>query len=64
MSDGDRWLTLTDAAKRVGRSERTIRNWVAWEEIKPTMKRFRESELIAVDKRMRARVGRPRKAKA
>ncbi|MCC2030632.1 helix-turn-helix transcriptional regulator [Microbacterium allomyrinae] len=58
MPTPDRWLTLSDAAKRVGRTERTLRNWVAADEIKPTLKRFRESDLIVADKRMRAKVGR------
>lgn len=55
-----RWLTLAEAAERVGRDERTIRRWVEREELAPMMGRFREADLIATEKRMRSRVGRPR----
>lgn len=64
MSAGiTRWLTLKDAAARVGKTERTIRNWVSWGELKPQMGRFSERELLAVEKAMRGRRGRPPKTK-
>lgn len=55
-----RWLTQAEAAARAGVTERTVRNWVAWEEIKPVMGRFRETDVIETEKRMRARRGRRR----
>lgn len=54
----NRWLTQAEAAARAGVTERTVRNWVAWEEIKPVMGRFRETDVIETEKRMRARRGR------
>jgi len=53
-----RWMTQSEAAARAGVTERTMRNWVAWEEIKPVMGRFRETDVIETEKRMRARRGR------
>jgi len=54
------WLTQEQAAARAGVTARTIRNWVAWGEIKPRLGRFDEKELVATEKRMRARRGRRR----
>ncbi|MFL2002283.1 helix-turn-helix domain-containing protein [Microbacterium sp. A1-JK] len=56
MSSG--YLTQQQAADRAGVTERTIRNWVLWGEIKPLMGRFKESDVISTEKRMRARRGR------
>lgn len=56
-------MTRAEAAQRVGRTERTIRNWERSGELTPTLGRFRESDLVEADRRMRARVGRPRKTK-
>lgn len=57
------WLTRKQAAARVKRSERTIRRW---EEagLRTFHGLFRESELVAMDKEMRSRVGRPKSDRA
>ena len=52
------WLTQEQAAARAGVTTRTIRNWVAWGELKPRLARFKESDVIETEKRMRARRGR------
>lgn len=52
------WLTQEQAAARAGVTARTIRNWVAWGELTPRLGRFKESDVIATEKRMRARRGR------
>ncbi len=59
----DRWLTLAEAAERVGRTNRSIRSWVQAGHIKPMLGRVRESELLAAEKLMRSRMhgGRPRR---
>lgn len=54
------WLTQEQAAARAGVTPRTIRNWVAWGEIKPRLGRFAEADIVATEKRMRARRGRRR----
>ena len=56
------WLTLAEAAEVAGRTERTIRNWVDADELKPRYGRFLREEVLAAEQRMRRRVGRPRKA--
>lgn len=53
-----RWLTIDQAAKRVHRSERTIRRWIS----DGLLRRFpdgrvRAEHLLDVDQRMRANVG-------
>lgn len=52
------WLTQEQAAERAGVTTRTIRNWVAWGELKPRLARFKESDVIETEKRMRERRGR------
>lgn len=52
------WLTQEQAAARAGVTARTIRNWVAWGELSPRLGRFKESDVIETEKRMRARRGR------
>lgn len=56
-----RWLTRKEAAERVGKTERTIRNWEDAKLLKPIIGRYREDELLRADRQMRGRVGRPRK---
>lgn len=53
-----RWLTVDEAAKRVGRSARTIRRWITDDELRrfPNGK-VRIEHLLDVDQRMRATVG-------
>jgi len=51
------------AARRVGKTERTIRNWLA-DGLPSTGGIIREDDLLEHDRRMRAKVGRPRKATA
>lgn len=60
----DRWLTLAEAAERVGRTSRSIRAWVQAGHLKPMLGRVRESELIAAEKLMRSRMhgGRPKRS--
>lgn len=55
------WLTLTEAADVAGRTERTIRNWVAAGELSSRHGRFVRDEVLATERRMRRKVGRPRK---
>jgi transposase len=57
------WLSIEEAAKRVGRSVRTIYRWGEGEnpELRITVNRVREDELLEVDRMMRKRLGRPRK---
>lgn len=61
------WLTIPDAARRVGRSRATIYRWA---EYNPATGRalldirggrVNEEQLLAVEQHMRSRVGRPRK---
>lgn len=56
----DRWLTRDEAAKRIDRSERTLYRWEQHDLIKPLLGRYRERDLLEVDRRMRGRRGRPR----
>jgi len=57
---GDAWLTLEEAAKRVDRGGSTIRRWIADGQLRRFPNgRVLESQLLATDARMRARVGRP-----
>lgn len=55
------WLTLAEAADAAGRTERTIRNWVASGELNPRQGRYMRDEVLAAEQRMRRKVGRPRK---
>lgn len=58
------WLTLTEAAEVAGRTERTIRNWVDAGVLKtPVHGRFTRDAVLAAERTMRRRVGRPRKAR-
>jgi hypothetical protein len=63
------WLTLTEAADRIraestalASAERRIRRWVEAGELQPIAGRFRTKDVLATEKRMRSRRGRPRKA--
>lgn len=58
---GDRWLSLPEAAVRVGRSQRTIRRWIESRHLTPILGRVRESTLLEADALMRSKIGRPRK---
>lgn len=61
------WLTLTEAAQRIqgdaalASAERRIRRWVDSGDLRPLAGRFRAADVLATEKRMRARRGRPRK---
>lgn len=62
------WLTLTEAAERVrtdgtalSSAERRIRRWVEAGELVPTAGRFRVVDILATERKMRSRRGRPRK---
>ncbi|WP_315072198.1 hypothetical protein [uncultured Microbacterium sp.] len=48
------WLTLAEAARR-------IRRWVESGDLTPFAGRFRAADILATEKKMRARRGRPRK---
>ncbi len=54
------WLTLAEAACVAGRTDRTIRNWVAAGELRAVHGRFNRDEVLATEQRMRRKVGRPR----
>lgn len=56
------WLTLREAAAAAGRTERTIRNWVDAGQLNPLYGRFSRDEVLKAEKRMRRKVGRPRKS--
>mgnify|MGYP001546699852 CR=1 FL=1 len=62
------WLTLTEAAERIraegtalASAERRIRRWVESGDLKPLAGRFRAVDVLATEKKMRSRRGRPRK---
>ncbi|WP_314097878.1 helix-turn-helix domain-containing protein [Microbacterium foliorum] len=55
------WLTLAEAAALAGRTERTIRNWVEAGQLRLHHGRFKRDEVLATEKQMRQRIGRPRK---
>ncbi|KTR76173.1 hypothetical protein NS234_12140 [Microbacterium oxydans] len=56
------WLTLAEAAAVAGRTERSIRNWVEAGELELRYGRFKRDEVLATEKRMRQRIGRPKKS--
>lgn len=56
------WLTLAEAAVVARRTERTIRNWVKAGEIAPVHGRFVREDVLATERRMRRKVGRPAKS--
>ena len=58
-----KFLSVEDAAKRVGKTTQTIRNWLAAPEPLPQLAAglIREDDLLEYDRRMRSRRGRPRK---
>lgn len=64
------WLTLTEAAKRIqgdaalASAERRIRRWVESGDLKPVAGRFRAADVLATERKMRSRRGRPRKRDA
>ena len=43
-----RWLTLVDAARLVGRTTGTVRNWVTQDLLEPQFGRYWEAEVLAV----------------
>lgn len=61
------WLTLTEAAEHIqgdvalASAERRIRRWVAAGELTQLAGRFLLSDVLAAEKRMRGRRGRPSK---
>lgn len=55
------WLTLGEAADVAGRTERTIRNWISAGELQAFYGRFAREQVLATERRMRRRVGRPPK---
>jgi hypothetical protein len=63
------WLTLAEAAERIraedtelASAERRIRRWVAAGELPVLAGRFRLADVLAAERTMRGRRGRPRKA--
>jgi predicted site-specific integrase-resolvase len=52
----DRWLSIAEAAERVGKSVRTIKAWRQRGEITVLVGRVRESDVVEADKRMRERM--------
>jgi len=58
------WLTLQEAADVAGRTERTIRNWVEAGVLEtPVPGRYQRDAVLAAERTMRRRIGRPRKTK-
>lgn len=62
------WLTLSEAAERIrvegtalASAERRIRRWVESGDLIPLAGRFRAADVLATEKKMRSRRGRPRK---
>lgn len=61
------WLTLKEAAQRIqgdaelASAERRIRRWVESGDLMPLAGQFRASDILATEKKMRSRRGRPRK---
>lgn len=55
------FLTMEQAAKRVGKTERTIRNWIRAGQITHRAGYIREDDLLEADRVMRSRRGRPQK---
>lgn len=51
------WLTINEAAARVGRDPRTIRRWIAREGLAVVIGRVSEAKLIEVAERMEKRKG-------
>ncbi|MDQ1206192.1 MerR family transcriptional regulator [Microbacterium sp. SORGH_AS_0862] len=65
-SEPVRILTLAQAAKRVGKSERQIRRYIEQgllEPVAPSIKRYYEQSVVKAEKESRSRVGRPRKTR-
>ena len=56
----DRWLTLTEAAERVGRTERTLWRWRRQGLVRFWLGRVNEAKLLEADRLARSRMGRPR----
>lgn len=58
----DTWLTVEQAAQRLGVTERTVRRYVARDGMQQLLGRVREKDLIEHEAaaRARARAGRPR----
>lgn len=62
------WLTLSEAAERIrvdgtalASAERRVRRWIEAGELTPLVGRVRATDLLATEKKMRSRRGRPRK---
>lgn len=61
------WLTLTEAVQRIqgdaalASAERRIRRWVESGDLRPLAGRFRANDVLATERKMRARRGGPRK---
>ena len=58
-----KWLTVAEAAVRVGRSERTVYRWADGGHVVILLGRVAETQLLEADRAMRRRRGRPRKVK-
>jgi len=51
----ERWLTLREAAERVGRTRRTIENWVQAGDVDVYLGHFRERDLLRCERDARNR---------
>lgn len=65
------WLTLSEAAERIrvdgtalASAERRIRRWVESGDLQSYAGRFRAADVLATEKLMRSRRGRPKKNSA
>lgn len=55
------WLTMQEAAGVARRTKRTIWNWINAGELEPRHGRFLRDEVLATERRMRLKFGRPRR---
>lgn len=56
------WLTVAEAAKRIGKAPGTIYKWNRWGALPIIAGRVNEETLVEVDSQMREKIGRPRNA--
>lgn len=50
-----RWMTCAEAAARVGRKESTLKRWTKLGAIRTVLGRYREDDVLEVDRTMRER---------
>lgn len=58
----DEVLTIKDAAARIGKSQKTIYNWINAGELNPLRQFILLSDLLNAERKMSSKRGRPRKS--